>query len=91
MPVYRYGYSEFYATGPLKHWEGYKTAHKINVETLLINGRYDEVTDLAVAPWFHEIPKVKWIVMENSSHIPHYEERERYMQIAGEFLSAGKV
>jgi pimeloyl-ACP methyl ester carboxylesterase len=75
----------------LKHWDSSNKAYKINVETLLINGRYDEVTDLAVAPWFREIAKVKWHVMENSSHIPHWEERERYMKIVGGFLGAKEV
>jgi pimeloyl-ACP methyl ester carboxylesterase len=89
--MYRYGPSEFYATGPLKHWDGSKAAHKISVETLLINGRYDEVSDLSVQPWFDEILKVKWHVMENSSHIPHWEERERYMQVLGAFLGAKEV
>lgn len=84
----RYGHSEFYATGPLKHWDATKRAHKIRVETLLINGRYDEVVDLAVAPWFQQISKVKWHIMEHSSHIPHWEERERYMEIVGTFLTS---
>lgn len=66
-------------------------AHKINVETLLINGRYDEVQDIAVSPWFREIPKVKWIQLEKSSHMGHWEERERYMQICGAFLGSEKA
>jgi proline-specific peptidase len=82
----RYGPSELFASGPLKDWEGYHTADQISVETLLINGRYDEVQDLAVAPWFHRIPKVKWVQLENSSHIAHFEERERYMQFVSTFL-----
>ena len=73
--------------GSLKDWEGWQDAHKINVETLLINGRYDEVTDASVEPWFKHIPKVKWITLENSSHMSHYEERERFMQVVGTFLS----
>ena len=60
--------------------------HKINVSTLLINGRYDEVQDLAVMPFFERISKVKWITLENSSHMGHFEERGRYMEIMGAFL-----
>jgi pimeloyl-ACP methyl ester carboxylesterase len=91
----RYGPSELFATGPLKDWEGYSTAHKIDAETLLINGRYDEVQDVAVLPWFKHIHKIKWVQLENSSHMGQFEERERYMQFVGEFLtveeSAGSV
>ncbi|KAI0537898.1 Alpha/Beta hydrolase protein [Xylaria digitata] len=62
-------------------------AHKIEVETLLLNGRYDEATDQCVKPWFTHIPKVKWVTLENSNHMIHFEERDRYIQLVGEFLS----
>ncbi|KAI0109019.1 Alpha/Beta hydrolase protein [Nemania sp. FL0031] len=81
------GPSEFVIVGSFKDWEGWKDAHKIEVPTLLLNGRYDEATDQCVQPWFTHIPKVKWVTLENSSHMGHYEERERYMQLVGEFLS----
>lgn len=82
----RYGPSELFVTGSLKDWEGYSVAHKIDAETLLINGRYDEVQDVAIAPWFHRIRKVKWVQLEKSSHMGHFEERDRYMQLVGAFL-----
>ncbi|KAF2635316.1 proline-specific peptidase [Massarina eburnea CBS 473.64] len=81
-----YGPSELFVTGLLRDWEGFSTAHFIEAETLLLNGRYDEVQDLAVAPWFRHIRKVKWVVLEQSSHMAHFEERERFMQIVGDFL-----
>ncbi|KAK3326115.1 Alpha/Beta hydrolase protein [Apodospora peruviana] len=84
------GPSEFIVTGSMKNWEGWHDAHNISAETLLLNGRYDEVTDLCMTPWFKHIPKVKWITLENSSHMAHFEERERYMQICGGFLTSDK-
>ncbi|KAI0521991.1 Alpha/Beta hydrolase protein [Xylaria bambusicola] len=81
------GPSEFVIVGSFKDWEGWQEAHNIEVETLLLNGRYDEVTDQSVLPWFRHIPKVKWVTLENSSHMSHWEDRERFMQIVGEFLS----
>lgn len=87
----RMGPSEMLASGNLRDWEGYSTAHQIKSEVLLINGRYDEVQDLAVTPWFWKIPKVKWLHLEKSSHVGHFEERERYMQFVGEFLGRGKA
>ncbi|KAL9067794.1 MAG: hypothetical protein Q9157_006691 [Trypethelium eluteriae] len=86
-----YGPSELSSTGNLKEWEGWSQAHKINVPTLLINGRYDEVQDIAVAPWFMNIPRVKWIQLEKSSHMGHLEERSRYMQFVGAFLGSKKA
>ncbi|KAI1135120.1 proline-specific peptidase [Hypoxylon sp. FL0543] len=70
------GPSEIVVNGNLKDWEGWKEAHKIEVDTLLLNGRYDELGEL-----------IKWIVFEKSSHMAHWEERERYMQVVGTFLS----
>lgn len=87
----RLGPSEILCVGSLKEWEGYSTAHLIDSEVLLINGRYDEVQDLAVAPWFHAIKKVKWLHLEKSSHMGHFEERERHMQQVGAFLGSDKA
>ncbi|KAK4031497.1 hypothetical protein C8A01DRAFT_21285 [Parachaetomium inaequale] len=81
------GPSEFVIIGSIRDWEGWQDAHKIKVETLLLNGRYDEVTDISMEPWFRHIPRVRWVTLENSSHMGHYEDRERYMEVAGRFLS----
>ena len=29
----------------------------------------------------------EWVVFEESSHMPHVEERERYMQVVGDWLA----
>jgi pimeloyl-ACP methyl ester carboxylesterase len=70
----------------MRDWEGWSKAHRIDVPTLLTNGRYDEVQDLCMKPWFDNIPKVEWMKFEDSSHMPHWEERERYMEVVGNFL-----
>ncbi|KAK3681712.1 Alpha/Beta hydrolase protein [Podospora appendiculata] len=54
------GPSEFQITGTIKDMDFTPDAHKIDVPVLLLNGRYDEASDLCVEPWFGEIPKVKW-------------------------------
>jgi L-proline amide hydrolase len=83
----RQGPSEFTITGNLKDWEGWKDSHQIEVPTLLLNGRYDEVRDACVEPWFRTIPKVKWVTLEKSAHMTHYEERERFMELCKGFLN----
>ena len=55
--------------------------------TFLINGAYDEVDQSATLPFFKAIPKVKWFVFAESSHTPHFEEREKYMKMVAEFLT----
>ena len=83
----RNGPSEFFVTGTLKTWSIIPDLAKITVPTLLLNGRYDEVQASAVQPIFDGLMKVKWVTLENSSHMPHYEERERTIRLVADFLS----
>ncbi|KAI1777777.1 proline-specific peptidase [Hypoxylon cercidicola] len=80
------GPSEFATVGTLKDWEGWKEAQKIQAETLLLNGKYDEVMDFVIEPWFRAIDKVRWVTLEESSHTSMWEERERFMQLCSKFL-----
>ncbi|KIJ62019.1 hypothetical protein HYDPIDRAFT_189289 [Hydnomerulius pinastri MD-312] len=80
------GPNEFHITGSLKTWSIIDELHKINVSTLLINGRYDEAQDKAVDPYFKNIPKVKWVQFAESSHLPQLEETERFMEVVSNFL-----
>ena len=85
----RNGPSEFTITGTLKYWSIIDDLHKISQPTLLINGRYDEVQDIAVAPFFHHISNCKWIQLSESSHMAFWEtEREKYMHAVADFLLA---
>ena len=80
----RNGPSEFFITGSLKDWSMVEDASKIEVPTLLLNGAYDEAADSTVMPFFKAIPKVKWFTFAESSHTPHWEEREKYIEaVAG--------
>ncbi|KAJ6631203.1 hypothetical protein B0H10DRAFT_712324 [Mycena sp. CBHHK59/15] len=70
----------------MKEWTVVDDLHKISVPTLLINGRYDDAQDVAVVPFFDKMPKVKWIQFAESSHMPFFEEKERYFEVVGNFL-----
>ena len=52
----------------------------------MINGRFDEAQDECVMPYFQGIEHVKWVNFAESAHLPHWEERERYMEVVGAFL-----
>ncbi|KAF8180186.1 Alpha/Beta hydrolase protein [Pholiota molesta] len=82
-----YGTAEFDITGILKNWTVVKDAHRINSPTLLTNGGHDQVTDEVMAPFFKEIPDVQWVKFANSSHVPHFEEREKFIDVVVRFLS----
>jgi proline-specific peptidase len=81
------GPSEFYVVGTLKSWDISERLLKIKVPVLLINGRYDEAQDEVVQPLFDGIEHAKWVQFSDSAHMPHFEERERYMQVVDSFLS----
>jgi L-proline amide hydrolase len=80
------GPSEFHVIGTLKEWSVVDTAHRIQVPTLLISGRFDEATPATVQPFADAIPDVRWHIFEHSSHVPHIEERDEYMALVQEFL-----
>lgn len=81
------GPSEFTVIGSLKNWSAIEECKKIEIPVLLINGRFDEGQNSCVAPFFNNIPRVRWVTMDQSSHLPMFEERERYMEIMGDFLT----
>ncbi|KAK0451605.1 proline-specific peptidase [Armillaria borealis] len=67
-------------------WDIIDKIHLIRVPTLIINGEYDYMTDEVCAPFFWRIDKVKWVKFAHSSHMPQWEERERYIDVVDEFL-----
>jgi pimeloyl-ACP methyl ester carboxylesterase len=81
------GPSEFYVIGTLKTWDITDRLHEINVPTLLLSGRYDEATPIIVETIHRSIPGSEWIIFENSSHMPHVEETDRYLQVLDRFLT----
>jgi len=82
------GPSEFHVVGTLKHWTIVDRLHLIQAPTLLISGKYDEATPACVQPFADRIKNVRWATFENSSHMPHVEETERYLKVVGDFLAA---
>ena len=60
---------------------------KVRVPTFVINGRDDLAQDFVVAPFFHRIPKVKWVTLENASHLSFWEVRGAFMKLVADFLA----
>lgn len=86
--VYNYmnGPSEFHIVGVIKDWDRTDRLSEIRVPTLIISGRYDESTPLLNEVLHRGIAGSEWVVLENSSHLAHVEEPERYMQTVQAFL-----
>jgi len=77
--LYRLGPSEFTTTGSLKNWDITGIIHKIACPTLLISAALDEMQEVAVLPFFLQIPKIKWVELRNSTHLAQFEEPERFV------------
>ena len=82
------GPSEFDVIGTLAGWTIEDRLGRIDVPTLLLSGRYDEATEACVRPFAERVPNAHWTVFEKSSHLPHIEERDHFMQVVGAFLDA---
>ena len=81
-----WGASEFHVTGTLKDWDIENRLGEIRLPTLVLGGRYDEATPAMAERVHRGIPGSEWVIFENSAHMPHLEETERYMQVLTKFL-----
>ena len=81
------GPTEFQVVGSLRDWQVIDRLHLVQAPTLVLSGKYDEATPLAVAPFAEHIAGAQWVVFEQSSHMPHVEERQSCMRIVGDFLA----
>jgi L-proline amide hydrolase len=68
-------------------WDIIPRLGEIRVPTLVTSGRYDEATPLIAGTVHDGIPGSQWVLFEESSHMPHVEEPEHYMQVLDEFLT----
>jgi L-proline amide hydrolase len=81
------GPTEFRVLGTLKHWDIIHRLSEIRVPTLVTSGRHDEATPLIAKTVHDGIPGSRWVIFEESSHMAHAEEPERYMQVLDGFLT----
>ncbi|WP_122572368.1 proline iminopeptidase-family hydrolase [Pseudomonas viridiflava] len=80
------GPNEFHVIGTMKDWTIVNRLKLISVPALLISGKYDEATPLVVKPYVDNVPDISWSVFEESSHMPHAEERMACMGRVAGFL-----
>jgi L-proline amide hydrolase len=81
------GPSEFHVIGSIRDWQSKDRLDRIRVPTLLVSGRHDEATPALQQVLLDGIAGSEWVCFEESSHLPHVEERERYMQVVGDWLA----
>lgn len=81
------GPTEFHVIGTMKDWTIEDRLHRIVAPTLLISGRHDEATPLVVRPYAESVAGCRWVVFEESSHMPHVEEKQLCLQTVADFLA----
>jgi L-proline amide hydrolase len=81
------GPNEFHVIGTMKDWSVVDQIDQIIAPTLLVSGRYDEATPAVVQPFMDKIPDVRWVIFEESSHMPFVEEPEAYFSVVEAFLA----
>ena len=82
-----WGPSEYSVTGTLRTFDRSDRLHEIGVPTLYTCGRHDEATPETV-DWYRSLtPGADLVVFEDSAHLAHLEERERYNDVIRAFLN----
>jgi proline-specific peptidase len=88
MPVYgtMWGPDEFLFVGNLADWDVCERIGAIQAPTLITVGRHDELTPASSEMIQERIAGSELVVFEDSAHLAHWEERERYMAVVRDFL-----
>jgi L-proline amide hydrolase len=81
------GPSEFRLTGTLRNWDITAELSSVKVPILVLSGRHDEVTPATVEPLYRGLADARWVLFEESSHMPHVEEPDRFTAVVEEFLT----
>ena len=85
------GPNEFHVVGTLKAWDVIKRLPEINAPTLVTSGKYDEATPLIAGTVYTGIPGARWTIFDNSSHMAHVEEAERYLRVLSDWLDENEA
>jgi pimeloyl-ACP methyl ester carboxylesterase len=78
----------FTCSGYMASWSMEGKAKTITVPTLVINGIEEFASGDAVKVFLDEIPDVRLVTLEGTSHSPHVEKKAEYIKTVGEFLTA---
>ena len=81
-----WGINEFVVTGKLKSWDVRPRLGEIRLPTLITSGRHDESTPAINETLRRGIAGARWEVFEESGHMAHAEENDRYCRVVEGFL-----
>lgn len=81
------GANEFEVTGNLKGWDRWKDLHRINVPTLWMGARYDEMNPHSIEREAHLVRNSKLFISATGSHLTLWDDQKNYFAALLEFLS----
>lgn len=81
------GPNELVISGNMKDWDRTAQLSRIFVPTLILCGRYDELTPACSDVLHKGIAGSQMVVFEDSSHLPHIEEGEKFFAVVADFLA----
>jgi proline-specific peptidase len=85
------GPNEFMVIGNLKDWDRTARLSEITASTLITVGRYDELTPACAETLHQGIANSRMVVFEESAHLAHLEETDKYLQVVADFLASVEV
>ncbi len=80
------GPTEFTVIGTIADFDITDRLPEIEVPVLLVSGEHDEVRPHVVASMHERLRHGERVLFEDSSHMPHIEEPERFLAVVEEFL-----
>ncbi|KAH9478940.1 L-amino acid amidase [Psilocybe cubensis] len=78
---------QFKITGTLRPYSTIDQLGNIKVSTLVIHSPLDEVHQIAIQPFLKHIQRCELQELRNSTHLPMFEEPDRYFATLSSFLS----
>jgi L-proline amide hydrolase len=80
------GPTEFTVVGSIADFDITDRLPEIEVPVLLVSGEHDEVRPHVVAAMHERLRHAQRVLFEDSSHMPHIEEPDRFLEVVEEFL-----
>jgi len=81
-----WGPTECYVTGNLRDYDQTSRLDEISIPTLFTCGRFDEASPEATAWYQSFVPNAEMVVFEQSAHMAHLEESQKYIEVIKDFL-----
>jgi proline iminopeptidase len=82
-----WGPAEFTPTGNLAEYEREDRLQELRCPVLYLCGRHDEIAPASTASYHRATPGSQLAVFEDSAHVKHLEEPQRYEVLVRQFLS----